>query len=289
MTARLGALRGVAAASAGVAFASLRAARAEETDRRRLRVLITGFHDWRDLDDEPGADLLRRRTSVAFGKGGAEGKGGAGAMWRCRDNPSCRLIYGEACAAPPLIRRGPLVRALSALEERADFSYVTMPVLWGTASGLDVCAYDVVIHMGLGVYDRTDLLRLESGAYNGRNGTDALARARDDERIEATEGRHVQCDAMASRVDAVAAACKGGVGDGFELEVAGSTAENSYICNETHWRGLKACAASGQRLAAYFLHLPYASADDHVALAAAVAGVVREMVRLEAARRDAAR
>ena len=54
---------------------------------RPLRILITGFHDWRELE---------------------------GNVWRCRDNPSCSLIYGAACPTPPIERRGPLVTALAA-------------------------------------------------------------------------------------------------------------------------------------------------------------------------------
>jgi len=114
--------------------------------RRPLRVLITGFHDWRELE---------------------------GNVWRCRDNPSCRLIYGAACPTPPIERRGPLVAALAAQGLDASFDFVTMPTLWSTAAGLDLLAYDVVVHMGLGVYDSHTTLLLECGAYNERRGTDA--------------------------------------------------------------------------------------------------------------------
>lgn len=75
-----------------------------------------------------------------------------GNPWRCRDNPSCRLIYGEPCALPPVQRRGPLVRALARTDvsRHADFSFQSMPVFWHTAAGLDLTFFDVVVHMGLG-------------------------------------------------------------------------------------------------------------------------------------------
>ena len=54
---------------------------------RRPRVLVTGFHDWRELESN---------------------------VWRCRDNPSCRVLYGAPSASPPIEKAGPLVRALRA-------------------------------------------------------------------------------------------------------------------------------------------------------------------------------
>ena len=48
--------------------------------RRRPRVLVTGFHDWRELESN---------------------------VWRCRDNPSCRVLYGAPSASPPIEKAGP--------------------------------------------------------------------------------------------------------------------------------------------------------------------------------------
>ena len=47
---------------------------------RRPRVLVTGFHDWRELESN---------------------------VWRCRDNPSCRVLYGAPSASPPIEKAGP--------------------------------------------------------------------------------------------------------------------------------------------------------------------------------------
>eukprot|EP00240_Pyramimonas_obovata_P014960 CAMPEP_0118944350 /NCGR_PEP_ID=MMETSP1169-20130426/40122_1 /TAXON_ID=36882 /ORGANISM="Pyramimonas obovata, Strain CCMP722" /LENGTH=193 /DNA_ID=CAMNT_0006889813 /DNA_START=166 /DNA_END=744 /DNA_ORIENTATION=- len=121
-----------------------------------LRVLVTGFHDWRELE---------------------------GNCWRCRDNPSCRLIYGPPCDFPPIQRTGPLVKAverrrpLSNAGPDVEVTYQTLPTLWNTAAGLDLTHYNLVIHMGLGVYDNKHTLLLECGATNARRGTDAAGGA----------------------------------------------------------------------------------------------------------------
>ena len=75
----------------------------------RLRILVTGFNDWKDLS-APGSSL-----------------------WRSRDNPSSRVILEEKDtpmhAYPPLRRNGPLVKLLEANGDH-DYSFVTLPVTW---------------------------------------------------------------------------------------------------------------------------------------------------------------
>ena len=58
-------------------------------------MLVTGFNDWRGLNAAPGSPPN---------------------LWRCRDNPSCRLLVGAPCDLPPLHRDGPLPRLLRATE-----------------------------------------------------------------------------------------------------------------------------------------------------------------------------
>ena len=246
------------------------AAESESAAPRRPRVLITGFHDWRELD---------------------------GNIWRCRDNPSCRLILGECCASPPISRNGPLPQALRASVD-ADFTFVTLPVLWGASAGLDLLSYDVVIHMGLGVYDRHDTILVENDAYNLRQGQDALAHSPPGHTIEMGAPQVlVQGSAMQGRYRELAANASAALPGDFVLSLAPARVSNSYICNETHWRALKAReraeveapslspSSSGAVLgASYFVHLPYARDDekDHRQLAAAVAEVIRRIVKLEA-------
>ena len=75
----------------------------------KLRILVTGFNDWKDLS-APGSSL-----------------------WRSRDNPSSRVILEEkdtpVHAYPPLRRNGPLVKLLVANGDH-DYSFVTLPVTW---------------------------------------------------------------------------------------------------------------------------------------------------------------
>ena len=78
------------------------------TAPRRPRVLVTGFHDWRDLGTPPN-------------------------IWRTRNNPSGRLVLGDACEYPPAVRSGELARLL---RQRTEFevSFMTLPVIWGAAN-----------------------------------------------------------------------------------------------------------------------------------------------------------
>jgi hypothetical protein len=215
-----------------------------------VRVLVTGFHDWKDLDSN---------------------------IWRCRDNPSCRLIYGASCPTPPVERRGPLVSALAALRLDATFDFVTLPTLWHTAAGLDLCAYDVVVHMGLGVYDAHDKLLLELGAYNERRGNDALG---------ATAGHTIDAGGaqvldppptLARRI----AELDGRTLGGFRIDVARARPENSFICNETHHRALRAQAlGAGAPRSVYFVHLPFPAKGDeaHTELGAGAAALIGALV-----------
>lgn len=84
---------------------------------------------------------------------------------------------------------------------------------------------------------------------------------------------------------------------GFELKLVGARPQNAFLCNETHYRALKAVDAHASSLtypgpeavthgpkAVYFLHIPYArggSEDNHVELATAVAALITRMVRLQ--------
>lgn len=266
------------------------------------RVLITGFHDWRELENN---------------------------IWRCRDNPSCRLLLGPPCTAPPLVRDGPLPRALSAAAVPADFCYVTLPVLWSvsaalepstslrhaclcilplhplahpdvagsalatadTASGLDLGAFEIVIHLGLGVYDSHNTILLERDAYNMCRGQDALAHFPPGPGLEDGAPQIQECSTSLAAQHAMVARDSALPG-GFSVRVALARSANSYICNATHWRALKAereLPRSRRPRAAYFVHLPYASEDDadHAALARAVAVLVGRIVEAERCSRTA--
>jgi hypothetical protein len=221
-----------------------------------LRVLVTGFNDWKELGEPPN-------------------------VWRCRDNPSCRLLLGDETPQKPTKHEGPLVQRLRAAEAGPgpiEWHFATMPVTWGIATTLpDYQSYDVVVHLGLGVYDTFDQLKLEDGAFNLRKGTDAAGRDNDEPIASALRSEVI--DAAAST--GVSERVRGLDGQSFgsyELVVARARNENTYLCNETHFHALErlnASAEAGERLRnAYFIHVPYAKDDDFDRLADGVAGVV---------------
>lgn len=206
------------------------------------RVLVTGFHDWDNLGRPPNT-------------------------WRCGDNPSCRLILGPASSSPPIARNGPLAKKL---RERTggnvEWIFQTMPVIWGASAVLDFSASDVVVHLGLGVYNNIyDQIHLEDGAFNGRAGKDVLG-FESGSTIELGEEQHIFDARMSQILKEVAGendAPKRNVTAGplsnatFSREVVGARAANSYLCNEFHWRALRALRVPTTRLqGAFFLHLP---------------------------------
>ena len=214
-----------------------------------LRVLLTGFNDWKDLGDPP-------------------------AIWRCRDNPSCRLLIGAEQGAEPSSFEGPLVTRLRERAPQVEWRFATMPVTWEVFAAVpeDV---DVIINMGLGVYDRFDALQLEAGAYNLRRGPDAAARALD-EAIDAGGPTVLEAPAD-SEISRRIAALEGQTLAGYEVTVAAAREANSYLCNETHFRALSALhgASEDARLReVYFLHIPYAREGDYESLADGVSKVV---------------
>ena len=155
--------------------------------RRPFKVLVTGFHDWRDLSPIPTLNLFR-----------------------CRDNPSCRLLLGEASFSPPVTRSGgalpgELARLQGELAPGAstvtgptssesgraadgastsiaaaggtrapsiDWTFQTLPTVWQTSSVVDYLSFDAVVHIGLGVYDCHDKIIVEDGtrAKGGEEG-----------------------------------------------------------------------------------------------------------------------
>ena len=202
--------RGAAASVAAISAAAATKRESEcEAKQPKLRVLITGFNDWKD-DIE-------------------------GNLWRCRDNPSCRLLVGAACETPPLQREGALVQALRRANVKADFTFQTLPVTWGTANGLDLMGFDVVVHLGLGVYDSHNTLVLEHGAFNLRGpGRDALQTPGADDVIEAGSQKHMKLDsAMLKRyADLRRQPIALTSSPSFTVSEVPSRKENTYICNE---------------------------------------------------------
>jgi hypothetical protein len=237
------------------------AARAPADAPRHFRVLVTGFCDWEGLQN--------KRDGV----------------WRSRDNPSSRLLLGAACDSPPFSREGALAARLRASNLPVEWGFMALPTHWCTARVIDYMFWDVVVHMGLGVYDNHNTLLLEKGAFNSRsNHPDAAGNPPPAPQL--CEGAPLVLEAPPHVAAAIASAAALALPGGFRVEVAAARSDNAYICNETNWRALEAVAAAAvtskpkPSLAAYFLHLPQpAEPDDFAQLADAVEAVVTHLVR----------
>lgn len=214
-----------------------------------MRVLITGFNDWHDIHD-------------------------ARELWRCRDNPSCRLLIGDAATGEPRSFEGPLATRLRSAAPQIAWTFRTMPVTWGVFAE-PPSDFDVIINIGLGVYDTDDALQLERGAYNLHQGVDAAAVAASGP-IDANAGEVVlPSAAMLERIDGLA----GRELADYRVRVAEARPDNSYLCNETHFFALAAQARAGSPRAVYFLHIPQPrESGGFEALAEAVALLVLELV-----------
>lgn len=157
---------------------------------------------------------------------------------RCRDNPACRL-----------------------LAHVQDADTQMLPASWNAGSDVRYEDYDVVIHVGLGVYDSTTYCMLERGAYNLVNGSaDATGHAPTAGPIE--HGASLVLDSMPlGRVASVAA--DAGRCASHSLRVVEAREANAYVCNRLHWNALRRVADPTCRCAeAYFVHVPYPRRDE---------------------------
>lgn len=204
------------------------------------RVLVTGFHDWRELGSTPN-------------------------IWRCRDNPSCRLLLGPPSETPPIVREGTLPQSLEQRCPNVRFVFQTLPVVWNASSALDYHAFDVVIHIGLGVYDCHNRLVVEHGAFNGRRGEDALGNEGGNT-IEYGREALMFTDTQTRILEELKTSLLRSRVENFDVVVKPARQGNSYLCNETHWRALKATQLAENNpksnlKAAFFLHIPTPSRD----------------------------
>ena len=213
-----------------------------------MRVLVTGFNDWRDLGETPN-------------------------VWRCRDNPSGRLLVGDERHDRPDAFDGPLPTRLRSARPSIDWRFATMPVVWDAIAsvGDDV---DVMINLGLGVYDRDDVLQLEVDAFNLLGGTDASGQPRK-QAIDSGGGDVLTAPrAVAGKINRL-------IGQNFgryTVTTKPARADNCYLCNQTHYLALKRVAGDGPLTEAYFVHIPYAAGGDYESLTDGVAGLVLALV-----------
>jgi pyrrolidone-carboxylate peptidase len=226
--------------------------------RPNRRCLITGFNDWRNLSNIQD-------------------------IWVSDENPSSRLILGQSSREPSIIRRGDLVQVLKKINIAVDWSFATLPTLWRTSRSLDLAYYDIVIHLGLGVYDNKRTILVECGAYNERCSSPDASGSMSPSSTICTGGPAVLV-APLRVASAVVSAADLELSGGFRVELAPARQSNTYICNETHYRALEAvhlaeCCPGTRLRAAYFVHIPYPDEpDNYGALADAVGAVIVRLV-----------
>eukprot|EP01063_Lacrimia_lanifica_P039153 TRINITY_DN8526_c0_g3_i1.p1 TRINITY_DN8526_c0_g3~~TRINITY_DN8526_c0_g3_i1.p1 ORF type:complete len:282 (+),score=55.09 TRINITY_DN8526_c0_g3_i1:135-980(+) len=231
--------------------------------RRRLRVLVTGFHDWHEISQN---------------------------VWACKYNPTGRMLLGtepELLGLPPQRvgaaaetdcgYNGPLVRYLKAAREDVDWRFTTLPVLWGISSVVDYAAYDVVVHMGLYAGCEPDEIVVEDGAYNARHPADCIGQTLPKTLERGCDG--VETLRVARLTEHVQRHAGASLPHGFTIRALAARPSNHYICNETHWRALRA-AEQGVLSGGYFVHVPFPAADDQdlEQLTAAVGSTIGRLV-----------
>ena len=163
----------------------------------------------------------------------------------------------------PDATRGPLARQLESIRQTADgrpvdWTFEVLPVLWGIGRAIPAQDFDVVINIGLGVYDCDSTIYLEHGAHNGRSGSvdaagppNALA-----PQIEAGAANTLTAPRrVASKLRAVAGDFAIN-GDVYTAEMKRARRSNNYVCNETHYLMLRQLSARQRLCRAYFIHIP---------------------------------
>jgi hypothetical protein len=217
-----------------------------ECEKKPLKILVTGFNDWRNLGPDSPPNV-----------------------WRCRENPSCRLLVGAATTGVldgASIVDGELTRRLSGTPggdvtvagRRVEWHFRTLPVTWSPSLRpfCDYCLqYDAVMHIGLGVYDVTDKILLERGAANARGGRDAAgavhaagtplepsgpAGALRELEASASVPGGVLSASAATPVAASLQEVDGAAIGNFNVGVLDARPANAYLCNETHFAALRA-------------------------------------------------
>lgn len=225
------------------------------------RILVTGFCDWRELGEPP-------------------------IFWRCRDNPSGRLLTGNATTSTTPLFAGALACRLQNTDE-LDADFALLPVLWGAFHRLSITGYDALIHIGLG-RQAPGLLLLEDGAINRRERRDAAG--------ELPATAIIEKQGPCSRPLSPAASAslhrlaKEQSTHGYQIQLTEPRPANVYLCNETHYLSLQATAQLSRQLGrdirSYFIHIPSVDEASHATLGAALDRVIRTLMSDVPARRD---
>lgn len=220
-------------------------------------VLVTGFYDWRDLGTPP------QQT-------------------RCRDNPSCRILAKEGVG--PRAFSGVLAELLKTWSQNQkteiQIDFALLPVTWEALGTLPRDRYQVIIHLGLGVYDSFHRILIEDGAYNLRKGKDAVGVLRQ-EAIE--DGKPTILSAPPQVSLGIHRALSAKLPKPFHLAKATARKSNAYLCNSTYYEALQSLTQNMKdphqtKKEAYFLHLPHREGQSDLALSNAVFKVIKALL-----------
>ena len=221
------------------------------------KVLITGFYDWRDLGTPPE-------------------------QTRCRDNPSCRILATEGIGPRDFL--GPLAQSLKnwnqSQKTKMQIDFELLPVTWEALGTLPRERYQIVIHLGLGVYDSFHRILIEDGAYNLRKGKDAIGTSRKEE-IEPGKPDILQSPPQVTV--GIHRALNAKLPKPFHLVKATARKSNAYLCNSTYYEALQNLTqnikeAHQTKNEAYFLHLPHREEQSDRALSNAVFEVIKALL-----------
>ena len=220
----------------------------------KKRVLVTGFNDWADVQ---------------------------GNIWKLEVNPTGMLIVGAGAPSPPAVTAytGPLPSFLRENAQDVEWHFLTLPVVWTTSATIDYTQYDIVINMGLNPSSemKANNVMVENGAYNMRVGEDAVKfnPPTDVNSTTLAKGAVLARPEVSDIVTAVAGMQLPG---GFEICVMDARKGNTYICNETNWRGLEAGLA-GEVTHNFFIHMPFPTTKGDMApLTRAVGSTILALV-----------
>lgn len=242
---------------------------AEKPRPQAWKVYVSGFHDW--PHDKKQAQGFNR--------------------WRCIENPSGRLFIGRwyRGRTKPDASRGELPTRLRAVTRTGDgrtieWTFDTLPVIWGIGRSIRAANYDVVVNTGYGVYDSRSRLHIEKGAYNRRAGQpDAAGNVPGispnlSENIRQGEGRLIGAtDTITDRIDAVTGTIDG---TGFTVRGVRARGSNDYICNETHEIMLGQVRGDQRLRRTYFIHIPRPRREaGYSALATAMAKLIEALIQ----------
>jgi pyrrolidone-carboxylate peptidase len=224
----------------------------KESVRKVRTILITGFYDWRDLGSPPDPT-------------------------RCRDNPSCRILASEGTGTRGF--SGPLSTTLkqwSKSQPNLTIEFALLPVTWSGLGQIHRKNYQLIIHLGLGVYDSFHRLLIEDGAYNWRKGKDAIGVSYE-EKIQPDQPDILTVPPQVSL--GIKRALSAHLPSPFTLVKASARQDNTYLCNATYYEALLHIkTASQENREAYFIHLPHREGDDDHALTEAVLEVIKTII-----------